>query len=85
MSRAGEVDRSGQISLLSSPTQDAAVQIALEAMPPIYRQVFEAVNAGSTPEQVMDKFKISEKALTSILNQVRSRITAPSFSASSPL
>jgi N12 class adenine-specific DNA methylase len=64
-----------------NPDSSAAVQQALEKMPPIYRKVFEAVNDGQSVEQVMGKFRISEKAVTNILNQVRSRITAATTAA----
>jgi hypothetical protein len=71
--------------LASSPTPSAegsaAVDAALSAMPPIYRQVFEMVSKGGTPAEVMGRFKISEKAVENILNAVRSRIAAATGAA----
>lgn len=88
MSRAGEVDRSGQISLLSSPAPDpSAVQIALEAMPPFFRTVFEMAQAGATPQEIMDAVPqvTSEKGVTNILNQTRARVVAATRAAAGTL
>lgn len=76
----------GAPALASSPTPSpdapAAVDAALAVMPPIYRQVFEAVNGGATPAQVTNRFRITEKAVENILNAVRSRIAAATTAAS---
>jgi len=63
--------------LYSSAEEDsAAVEKALASMKPIHRAVFEAVNSGMTPEQVMAKYSISSKDVSNILDQVRSRIAS---------
>lgn len=64
-------------ALFSSPTDNAsAVDEALAKMPPIYRQVFEAVSKGAAESTVAKRFNVTPKAVTNILNAVRSRITA---------
>jgi hypothetical protein len=65
-------------SILSSSAEEdsAAVEKALSSMKPIHRAVFESVNSGMTPEQVMAKYSISSKAVSNILDQVRSRIAS---------
>jgi hypothetical protein len=74
------VDEEGtgeSLNLGSSAEEDtAAVEKALASMNPIHRAVFEAVNSGMTPEQVMAKYSISLKAVSNILDQVRSRIAS---------
>lgn len=80
-----QVDEKGTGERLgSSPTPEssAAIQAALAKMPPIYRKVFEAVNSGSSAEEVMSQFNLSAKAVENILNQTRSRITAAMGAAS---
>lgn len=64
------------LGLASAPTPEDmdAINQALSKMKPIFRAVFEAVNDGMKPEQVMAKFSLSEKAVTNILNAVRSRV-----------
>jgi hypothetical protein len=64
------------LGLASSPTPDDmdAIEQALSKMSPMHRKVFEAVNDGMTPEQVMAKFNLSDKAVSNILNQVRARV-----------
>lgn len=68
----------GDVTLFSSPTPEsqAAVEQALEKMPPIYRAVFEAVAGGMSETEVAKKFSVTPKAVTNILNAVRSRITS---------
>jgi hypothetical protein len=86
MSRAGEIDRSGQISLLSSPTPDnSAVAQAIAKLPPKYREVFTAVTAGKTPAQVAKQFGVTEKAVFNITNQVRARIAIATKAEQGPL
>jgi len=70
-------------ALAASPAPETsdAVQSALDKMPAIYRQVFTAVNEGATPEEVMKRFDLSEKAVTNILNAVRSRMTTATGAA----
>jgi hypothetical protein len=67
-----------------TPEDSAAIQQALSSMRPIYRRVFEAVNDGMTPEQVMAKFSLPEKAVANILNAVRSRIATAMSAAADP-
>lgn len=71
-----EVSDDELLGLKSSPTPEdsEAIQAALSSMRPIYRKVFEAVSSGMTPEQVMAKFSLSEKAVVNILGAVKSRI-----------
>lgn len=82
-----QIKTSNPSSLAASPSPDtsAAVQQALEKMPPIYRQVFEAVNAGATEADVMARFNISPTAVTNILNSVRSRIVIATKAAADTL
>lgn len=46
----------GKTSLRSSPAPEtsAAVQEALDKMPPLFRQVFEAISGGESVSDVMD-------------------------------
>ena len=76
----------GGQALFSSPAPEdsAAVDAALASMRPIYRAVFEAVNSGMTPEQVMAKYSLNEKAVANILNAVRSRIATAMSAAADP-
>jgi hypothetical protein len=61
--------------LYSSPPPDSpAIQQALDKMPPIHREVFAAVNAGATPAEVAERFKIPLNGVNNILNQVRARV-----------
>lgn len=73
-------------ALGSSPSPEPsseAVQEALAKMPPIYRNVFTAINDGATPEEVMKRFPQvkTTRAVENILNQVRSRIEAATQAA----
>jgi DNA-directed RNA polymerase specialized sigma24 family protein len=68
-------------SLLSSPSPDptpdeAAIQAALGSLPPIFRQVFEAINNGATQPEIAQRFNLTDRAVTNILNQATSRIRA---------
>lgn len=78
-------DDSKDSILFSSPSKDdkAAIEQALENMPPIARKVFEAVSSGMTEAEVMAKYPINAKAVTNILNEVRARI-AVALAAASP-
>lgn len=69
-----------------SPTPDdsAAVEAALDSMKPRYRRVFEAINEGMTPAQVMAKYSLTEKAVANILDAVRSRIATALSAAADP-
>ena len=74
----------GEESLRSSPTPEAtaAVDQALAKMPPIFRQVFEAINGGASPADVMKRHDLTANAVTNILNQVNARISAATAAAS---
>ncbi len=67
----------------SNFTDKDAVMVALEKMPPIYRQVYEAISSGATVDEVRRKFNLSEKAVPNILDQIRSR-TQSVLAARSP-
>ncbi|MCE5310432.1 MAG: zeta toxin family protein [Acidobacteriales bacterium] len=75
----------GQTGVLwSSPSSDSdPVQIALAKMPPIYREVFEAIEGGASVTEVTGRFNITPRAVDNILNAVRSRIATAS-AASKP-
>lgn len=75
MSRAGEIDRSGQISLLSSPSP-APDTIDWKKFPPVFRSVYAAVLEGKSLPQIAREMKISEKAVGNILNQIGVRAQA---------
>lgn len=89
MSRAGEIDRSGQMSLLSSPAPatpaDSAVQAALASLTPMHRNVFEAISSGSTPAEVSARFKLTDRAVSNLIDQVRSRIATATSAAAGTL
>ena len=72
----GEFSSNPSILFSSAEEDTAAVEKALASMKPIHRAVFESVNSGMTPEQVMAKYSISSKAVSNILDQVRSRIAS---------
>lgn len=68
-------------ALFSSPAPDptpdeAAIQAALGSLPPIFRQVFEAINNGATQPEIAKRFNLTDRAVTNILNQATSRIRA---------
>ena len=75
----GEDGPVGQMMLLSSPeggetdAQKAARQ-AIERMPPVFHDVFNAITKGDSQQEVRDRFKLSDKQVTNILNQVRARM-----------
>ncbi len=73
-------------SILYSSAPDP-VQAALSKMPPVYGEVFRAVQAGATPEEVMQLFPSvrSPKAVTNILNQVRARVVVAQKAAAGTL
>ena len=65
--------------LLSSPDQpesdaQAAARQALNRMQPLYHEVFNAITKGDSPQEVRERFKLSDKQVTNILNQVRARM-----------
>jgi hypothetical protein len=72
-----------ETALMSSPDDaaQAAVETALDRMPPIYRQVFEAITSGASVTDVMAKHQITARAVDNILNQVRSRIASATAAA----
>ncbi len=75
-------EKSGQMSLLSSPSPEAdAVQAALANMPPIFGAVFAAVSGGATAAEVMKRFNLTDRAVTNILDAVRSRIATATTAA----
>ncbi|GAA5117112.1 phosphoribosyltransferase [Luteolibacter yonseiensis] len=80
--KASQDAAQGTLFSSPSPDQSAAVQAALAAMPPIYRDVFASVSAGDTPAQVFSKFNLNEIKVKNILNSVRSKITAAMGAAS---
>lgn len=63
-------------------SREMAVREALRRMPPIYRDVFEAVSNGASVEDMMRKHGKSAKAIANILDQVRSRVQTAISSAS---
>lgn len=72
-----EMDRLDDLAspvLFSSSPEDDPFQMALSKMPPIYSEVFHAVESGMTPEEVSTKFNIPPIGVTNILKQVRSRV-----------
>lgn len=71
-----ETDTGMALFASPSPESNSAVNEALAKMPPIYRQVFEAVSSGATPAEVMKRFDLTDRAVTNILNQVRSRMAS---------
>lgn len=80
----GAFSRENPSTLGSSPSpESSAVQEALAKMPPLFRKVFEDIEAGDSPAVVMKRHGITERAVTNILNQVRSRL-ATSTAAASP-
>jgi hypothetical protein len=81
----GITDSTGQPGLFSSPSPESdSVTQALAKMPPLFRDVFEAVSNGSSAADVMAKFKLREIQVTNILKEVRARI-AVSIAAKQPL
>jgi hypothetical protein len=81
-------DPSGQMRLFSSPTptpQQDAIRQALDSMPAIYGQVYEAIEAGATPEDVRARFNLAPKAVPNILKEVRARILAATRAADGTL
>jgi hypothetical protein len=81
----GITDSTRQPGLFSSPSpESSAVTQALAKMPPLFRDVFEAVSNGSSAADVMAKFKLREIQVTNILKEVRARI-AVSIAAKQPL
>jgi len=53
-----------------------AIKQALAKLPPVYRGVFEAVQSGLSTPEVMERFKVNEKAVGNIVSQVHARIAA---------
>ena len=79
----GEFSRGNPSTLGSSPSpESSAVQEALAKMPPLFRKVFEDIEAGDSPAVVMKRHGITERAVTNILNQVRSRLATATAAAS---
>lgn len=71
-----EMDRLDDLAspvLFTSAPENDPFQLALAKMPPIYGEVFRAVEAGMSPEDVAAKFNVTSKAVTNILNEVRIR------------
>jgi hypothetical protein len=64
----GEFSSNPSILYSSAEEDSAAIEQALNSMKPIHRAVFEAVNSGMTPEQVMAKYSISSKAVSNLLD-----------------
>jgi hypothetical protein len=79
---SGEFSRVNPSTLGSSPSpESAAVQEALAKMRPLFRKVFEDIEAGDSPAVVMKRYDITENGLTNILNQVRSRLATATAAA----
>lgn len=73
--------------LSSAPQPDFdPVQMALEKMPPIYRDVFLAKQAGATTEQIMQQFNVrSPLAVANLLKSAGARIEAATKAAQGTL
>jgi hypothetical protein len=78
MSRAGEIDRSGQISLLSSPAPDNSTPETIDwkKFPPVFKLVYAAILEGQSVAQIAKKLRITEKAVTNISTQLSTRVQA---------
>jgi|GEM_PF-3411361 len=77
------VEKDGQ-ALFSSPSpspSQSAARAALDSLPPRMVAIYDAVNAGMSPSEIMKTFGVTERGISNAMDKVRARIVTATAAA----